>query len=557
LAITTESVLELLDEISQLMTLNGDNPFKVRAFKKAAELLRGATDLEARARAGTLTELTGVGKGIADVLTEFFSLGRSTVRDELLAALPSGLMEFTSLPGVGPKKARQLIDELEIHTLGELEYACRENRLIHLKGFGEKVQAKIMEGLAAKRATEGLRRLDEAFPIAEALLRELSAAINDGHHPAAGALRVEETGDLRRRLEILSSIDFLVELPAGEKAARSVEERARLAVQNFTARVHPPLAIRLNYVEAKRFGYEQAKLTAPHPHWKAIGNPDPQDARDEREFYTAMGLPWIPPEMRETGEEVALARTGQLEKILPWDGVRGVFHNHTTRSDGAASLEEMVIAAKTLGFSYFGISDHSQSAFYAQGLKLPILLEQEKEVRDVQERHPEIRIFWGIESDILADGSLDYDTKTLSKFDFVVASVHSRFQMDRRQMTDRILKAIRNPATRFLGHATGRLLLGRKGYDLDMEAVIREAAKHDVAIEINASPARLDIDWRWGSELRKCGTLVSINPDAHEVAGLADTRYGVAVARKALMPTALVVNSRPTEEVASWLARAR
>ena len=244
-----------------------------------------------------------------------------------------------------------------------------------------------------------------------------------------------------------------------------------------------------------------------------------------------------------------------MSEILPWDGIQGVFHNHTNRSDGVASLEEMVLAAKRLGYRYLGISDHSQSAFYAQGLRVPTLLEQEQEVRDLQEKHPEIRIFWGIESDILADGALDYEPEILAKFDFVVASVHSRFNMEREAMTDRILEAVRNPHTRFLGHATGRLLLGRKGYDVDMERVIAEAAQHDVAIEINANPARLDIDWRWGPQLRRCKTLVSVNPDAHDTEGLEDTRYGIAVARKALLPAGLVVNSRSVAEVERWLAR--
>lgn len=236
--------------------------------------------------------------------------------------------------------------------------------------------------------------------------------------------------------------------------------------------------------------------------------------------------------------------------------MRGIFHNHTTRSDGAATLEQMVLGAKKLGYEYIGISDHSQSAFYAQGLKQPDLLAQEREVRELQQKHPEIRIFWGIESDILADGELDYEHAVLKKFDFVIASVHSRFKMEREAMTDRILHAIRNPATRFLGHATGRILLGRAGYDLDMERVIDEAARHDVAIEINANPARLDIDWRWGPKLRASHTRVSINPDAHEVAGLEDTRYGIAMARKALLPASLVVNARGVREVEKWLKRA-
>jgi DNA polymerase (family 10) len=271
--------------------------------------------------------------------------------------------------------------------------------------------------------------------------------------------------------------------------------------------------------------------------------------------YKSAGLPWIAPEMRETGEEIKLAKTGALEQVLKPDAILGVFHNHTNRSDGNATLEEMVIKARSLGYKYFGISDHSQSAFYANGLKKDALLEQEKEVRKLQDKYPDIRIFWGIESDILKDGGLDYDPALLKRFDFVVASIHSRFGMDRAQMTERILKAVRNPHTRFVGHITGRLLLGREGYDIDMEKIIKEAAQHDVAIEINANPARLDIDWRWGAALRAAGTKVSVNPDAHAVEGLEDTHFGVTVARKALLPSSLVLNSWDVKKVESWLKR--
>ena len=240
---------------------------------------------------------------------------------------------------------------------------------------------------------------------------------------------------------------------------------------------------------------------------------------------------------------------------MPYDGVAGVFHNHTTRSDGTATLEEMVQAARAQGYKYLGISDHSQTAFYAQGLKVDSLDAQEKEVRKLQDKYTDIRIFWGIESDILADGSLDYEQSQLKRFDFVVASIHQRFKQDRQSTTDRLLTAIRNPATRFLGHVTGRLLLGRPGYDLDMEAVIREASRQDVAIEINANPARLDIDWRWGPALRDAETLVSINPDAHATEELENTRFGIAMARKALLPRSLVVNSRDVRSIEKWLKR--
>lgn len=545
----------LLEEIKTLMQLRGENVFKVRAFEKAAGIVASQEDLLERAKSGTLTEITGIGKGISEVLTEFLLTGKSKVRDEWVASLPAGLLELTQISGLGPKKAQQLIDELEIHSIAELEYACRENRLLNIKGFGVKVQAKILEGIQFLKSNQGQQRLVDAIGNAEALVSLLSQEVNQTHHPAAGRLRVFEIGEIRRKMETLQSLGFLIELPSGTQAAQNVQELAQKAVQKFKKQNEGVLPVHLNFAPTSLFGYELAKLSGTKEHWEALGSPQKTEVQTEEEFYRKLGLPWIPPEARETGEEVKLAKSGKIGQLLKYEGVQGIFHNHTTRSDGSATLEEMVIAAKGLGYKYIGISDHSQSAFYAQGLKPDILKEQEREIKEVQSKHPEIRIFWGIESDILADGSLDYEDKVLKKFDFVIASVHSRFNMDREAMTDRILEAVRNPYTRFLGHVTGRLLLGRKGYELDLERVIAEASEHDVAIEINSNPARLDIDWRWGPELRKNKTRVSINPDAHDVSGLEDTRFGIAMARKAMIPSSLVVNAQSVQEVEKWLKR--
>ncbi len=544
----TGDTIELLREIKKLMELRGENSFKIRAFDKAAQSLIGRDDLLERAKAGTLTELEGIGKGISEVMTEFLLQGRSTARDELAQSLPAGLLELTEIPGLGPKKAIVLIEELGIHSVGELEYACKENRLLKLKGFGAKIQQKLLDGISFRKSNLGHARLVDVIPFAQEFLSFLRAQLVD--------IQICETGDLRRQTETMDRLDFLVEL----KAEKDVQKRAESALSLFQ-KDHPGnLRIVLHFSETAEWGYQLAKTTGSSLHWDALkvtgGDSVISGALvTENEFYLKMGLPWISPEMRETGEELELAKQGQLEDVLPWDGIRGVFHNHTTRSDGVATLEQMVSEAERLGYEYIGVSDHSQSAFYAQGLKEATLLEQEKEVRLVQKRHPKVRLFWGIESDILADGSLDYDSKVLKRFDFVIASVHSRFNMDRSQMTERILTAIRNPCTRFLGHPTGRLLLGRKAYEVDMEALIEEAAQCNVAIELNSNPARLDLDWRWGSAMRKSKTLTSINPDAHDLDGLQDVRYGIAMARKALIPTRQVINSRNTIEVDQWLQR--
>lgn len=547
------SAVEYLEEMHELLKLRGENVFKVRAFEKGADAVRAygeqGGDLTALAISGTLTTLEGIGKGLAEVLTQFLLEGNTQARDDLKAALPPGLLEFTKVPGLGPKKAQVLIAELKIESLAELEYACQENRLLKLKGFGEKQQAKILEGVLFIKSNAGLIRIDEALPRAERVRAQIETEILPNLEKGAV---VSEVGALRRRFETLSELEFLVgtskNLPLGfsEKWSAKLTEK-----EGFIVKLHvAPL---------QSFGDALVRLTGSADHVNALHlNPfqgESTPSATEADYYERRSLPWIAPELRETGEEVALARARKLSELPRENSIQGVFHFHTTASDGSASLEEMVKAAKTAGFKYIGVSDHSQSAFYAQGLKMDVLLEQEKEVRRVQEKYPEMRIFWGIESDILADGSLDYDAKTLKRFDFVIASIHSRFEMDRTTMTERVLEAVRNPATRFLGHATGRLLLGRKGFEIDLERVIHECAQHDVAIEINANPARLDIDWRWGSQLRKSRTLVSVNPDAHEPDGFADTQFGLTVARKALLPSAQVINTKSTQDVEKWLLR--
>lgn len=538
--------IEYLEQIKHFLELVGENPFKIRAFERAAHTLAGRDDLKARAKAGTLTEIEGVGKGISEVLTEFLLHGKTTALEELKKQISPALIELTQIKGLGAKKAKVIIDELGIQTIGELEYACRENRLTALSGFGEKAQAKILEAIEFYNSQKGQMRIDAALELAETVRAELEKAF-----PSA---RVLETGPLRRRLEVLEALDFLVSAPAAK--VKALEAKAASAVAKFKKQHGEKIALKLHFTDTDSEAEVLWETTGSRAHIEDVKALLKSKGRavSEEAIYTRAGLPVIAPEMRETGEEVALSKPA-LQSTLDLTSVQGVFHVHTTASDGVGTLEEMVAKAHALKFKYIGISDHSQSAFYAQGLKADRLKTQEKEIRKLQEKYPDIRIFWGIESDILQDGALDYDAGVLKKFDFVIASVHSRFQMDKKTMTARIVKAIRNPQTRFLGHMTGRLLLGRKGYELDTEEVIAEAAKHDVAIEINANPQRLDIDWRWGGELRKRECLVSINPDAHSPAGLEDTAFGITVARKALLPKSQVVNTRSVKDIEKWLKR--
>ncbi len=542
-----ESILSLLKEMVLLLKLNQENVFKIRAFERAREILKSnSEDWVSQIPVGTLIEIKGIGKGINGVVTDFYQTGQSEEKERLESNLPRGLLEIIKVPGLGPKRACQLVEELGVRSVGELEYACRENRLLGLKGFGKKAQEKILESIEFLKSTQGLRRwVDVQKPYKEIL---------DGlRNTLKQKIRVEGVGEFSRRMETIECVEFLVE--AKIKDRPMLEKKLKLVVQKQTKKSGIDLEVKLHFSDPSEFGYEQVRLISSREHWKKIGNPKKFKANTEKDFYSKINLPWIPAEMRETGDEVAFVKSKKFEQLLGWNDLKGVFHNHTTWSDGAATLEQMVKRSIELGYQYIGISDHSQSAFYAHGLKEQAVNAQEKEIKKLQGKYPEIRIFWGIESDILKDGNLDYPDRILKKFDFVIASIHQRFKADRKTMTKRILKAIRNPYTRFIGHVSGRLILGRPPYDVDMELLIKEAARCNTAIEINANPWRLDIDWRYGKTMRSSKMLTSINPDAHHLPGLEDGIHGIGVARKAMLIRDQVINSWETKDVETWLSQ--
>jgi DNA polymerase (family 10) len=549
--------IALLHEISQLMGLNEENPFKIRSFERAADALVGVTDLEEKVKDGSLRQIRGVGESIAAVIEEFVTQGRSSLLEGLLAALPPGLLELMRVPGIGSKKAGQLVRELGISSLQELEAACRDGRVAGLKGFGDKVQARIMSGIGTLKAAEGKLRIDHAEEYALMLLPILREAVNSDRHPAASPLRVEVTGELRRMMEVVSSIEFLVELPLGERAAQAAREKADSALASFIADSRPKIRHVLHFAPENFFGYELARTTGSREHWEALGSPERFDCREEKEFYVHLGLPCLPPEIRETGRELKIAKLGGLAELMPWSGLTGSLHNHSSWSDGRSTLEDMIAAAKRAGHKYIGITDHSQTSGYAGGLKPERLVEQLRELRELQKRHSDIRILCGTESDILKDGSLDFDPELLKQLDFVVASVHSSFSMTKEEMTVRLIKAVKNPFTRILGHPSGRWLLERPAYQVDLDAVIREAVREGVGVEINANPLRLDLDWHWGPLVRETGCLIAINADSHDVFGFDHLKYGVAMARKALIPSTQVVNSWPVEKVMEWIGKRR
>lgn len=546
-------------EIAFFSELADANPFKIRALQNGARAIEETgEDVATLARENRLGEIAGVGKGLAAAIKEFLNTGKVAELEALRREFPPGLLELKSVPGLGPKRIKKLYDELGIASLTELEYALNENRLVELKGFGEKMQKKFQAALADLKASRGRILLPRALEAGEAVLAALAKV--------SGVKRAEETGELRRRLETVGSLDFVLETGAEAPKPKTIASAlAKLEITPTDSDAADPelcftgvnadgIAVRVFAAPAAKFAALEIELTGSSEFLAALNEKNGATAKfkTEAEYFAAHDLPWIPPEARE-GDPREIARN--IASLVEEKDIRGIFHAHTTASDGTATLAEMAARCQELGFEYLGVSDHSQSAGYAGGLKADAILRQREEVERLNAKFTGFRIFHGIESDIKNDGALDYPEKVLKEFDFVIASLHGGFQMPRAEMTERVCTALANPFTTWLGHATARLLLGRRGVDLDMDAVLAAAAKHRKSIELNANPYRLDLDWRHLRQARQKKIPIGIFPDAHSTGGIADFRWGVIMARKGGLTKADVVNTKPLKEMEAWLAR--
>lgn len=574
---TAREAAAALSEIAMLLEVVGGNPFRAKAFSSAARALEtSSADLAQLAAAGRLQSLAGVGEGIASVLEELVRTGTSGMLEELRAQTPIGLYDLMRIKGLGAKRIRTLYADLGIDGLDALEKAALAGRIAKLPGMGAKTEQKILEGIAFARSLRGRRRYYQAVEAAAGLL-ELAEGL-------PGVAEVRAAGQVRRRLEVVDSIDLVAasDDPAAVLAAfRAIQgvESADDDDADHRAEVTfaDGLTARLTCVLPDRFGAALVWATGSAEHLAQLaaraeerglrldaeglakGN-RPLPTPDEEEVYRVLGLAWIPPELREGWGEVQAAADGALPKLVEPDDLRGTFHCHTTWSDGRASVAEMADAARERGWAYLGIADHSQAAGYAGGLAPAAVRKQHREIDAWNAEHggkgkTRFRLFKGVESDILADGRLDYDDGVLASFDYVVGSVHSGFQMGEREMTDRLIRAVSHPRITMLGHATGRLLLKRDGYAVDVRAVIDAAAEHGVCVEINADPHRLDVDWRNARYAAEKGVLVPINPDAHSTGALGNVLYGVNVARKAWLTAPQVLNTWELEPLEEFLAQ--
>jgi len=577
---TKDDVADALDEIGTLLELKGENAFRCNAYYNGGRTVRSLPDdLGTLIAAGRLGEVRGIGEALREKITTLVTTGRLPYLDTLRAEVPPGLIELRKLPGLGAKKIKALHDALGIDSVEKLKAACERGEVAAQKGFGAKTQQKLLEGIQFLGTVGARVRIDLASPLGEALVARVRAL--------PGVVRCELCGSLRRRRETAGDIDILassdapvpimaafVAFPEVTQVVNHGPTKSSIVATAHVGGEKVVLNADLRVVTDDQFAFAQHYFTGSKAHnirlrqmaigkgWSlneyALGNDaETVPCKTERDLFAAFGLDYVAPELREDTGEIEAAAAPRLPALVEVKDIRGVFHNHTTYSDGSASLEEMALAAKALGLEYFGVADHSQSLTVARGMSPATVRQQWAEIDRVNATLRGVRILKGVESDILADGSLDYDDELLAGFDYVVGSVHSLFGMPEAEMTARVCRALAHPRLTMLGHSTGRLLLRREGYKIDLDEVLKVAARHGKMVEINAQPSRLDLDWVHVRRAKALGVPIVINPDAHSPGELALYTYGVDVARRGWLTKADVFNTRTLAEVVKELARRR
>lgn len=573
-------VADILDEIGTLLELKGENPFKCRAFHNAARLLSGVTeDLGTLIANGQLRSIKGIGESTAKVISDLVTTGNSPDHESLKKHFPPGIFDMMKVQGMGPKKVSILYKKLKISSLDALEKAASTGKLASLEGFGKKTEENILEGIRQVRTHASKFHINIAEHAAQPILEAIKT------HP--GVKRAEIAGSLRRRKETIGDIDFVVSAkkkdvagimkvftsqPSVERITGAGETKSSVVLTsgiNCDLRVvsDEEFPFALNYFTGSKEHNVRVRSLARDHGWSLneYGFSLIEDAkkrkklptsiRAEHDIYKAVGLQFVEPEMREDIGEIESALKNQLPDLITYGDIRGTFHCHTNYSDGQNTLKEMAEGARKLGWEYLGIADHSKVAAYANGLNEARVKQQHKEIDALNTTMKGFRLFKGSEVDILPSGDLDFNDKTLSSFEYVVASVHSSFKMTEADMTKRIIKALKNKHVTMLGHLTGRLLLERDGYPLNQTEIINAAADMGKIIEINAHPMRLDLDWRMVRYAVQKGVLIAINPDSHVTTGLTDVRYGVGVARKGWCSAKDILNTRTTAQVDKYFGK--
>src|SRR5438067_2640354 len=582
---TKEKIAGELEQIATLLELKNENPFKIRAYTNAARAIEtfggnitNFQDEEA------LSKIPGIGKSIALKIKELATTGSLKYLEELSAECPSGVLELFSLPGLGAKKIKALHDKLQISSLEQLQKACETGRVAELPGFGETTQQKLCDMIAKRAAHAGSFQVGQIAAEAETLRSDLAAH--------SSAVQVDLAGSYRRRKEIVHDLDLLVATKNPGDITKLfvshplVESVIAQGPTKSSVRLRSGVQCDLRVVTTAEYPFALAYFTGNKEHNIEIRSralqrgwtlneyrlaPLPIDpkakkkrpvskipaVRDENDLYGAVDLDFVPPELRENCGEFEAAEEHTLPKLIEKENLRGTFHCHTVASDGHNTLDEMAEAAQELGLEYLGIADHSRSSVQGHGMDAEKLLEQVAEIRKLNKTFDRFRLFAGVECDILRDGSLDFSDEVLSQLDYVVASVHSGFNLSESEMTQRVIRALENPFVTMLAHPTGRLLLKREPYRIDIPAVLDTAAGTGTWIELNAAPKRLDLDWRWWPLAKQKGVKCVINPDAHRTERLQDVWFGIGIARKGWLTKEEVVNCLPLGKIETLLPAKR
>ena len=564
-----EELLKILKEISVLLELKDENPFKIRAYQNAARALESSDiDFSRDLKAEDFKDIKGVGPHIAERIKELIDTGSLKVYEELKESIPPGLVEMLSIPTMGPKKIKYLYDNLGISDISQLEYACMENRLTALPNFGEKTQENILKGIEILKKYKGRYLYANIIDEAE--------VIHDKIKNFRYIKRSSLAGSVRRKKEVVKDIDIVASSDRPDKvmdfftALNEAEDVIARGDTKSSIRLRSGINVDIRIVEEFQYPYALHHFTGSKEHNTAMRTAAKKEnikmneyglfkngrlikCSGEKDIYSYFSMEWIPPELRENYGEIEAAKNKTLPKLIEEKDIRGIFHIHTTYSDGNISLMQVCNYLKKMDFQYAGISEHSKSAAYAGGLKDEDINKYMEEIDKLNKKLPGFKVFKGIESDILTDGNLDYNKGILNKFDFIIAAIHSSFNLSEEQMTNRIIKAIENKFTTMIAHPTGRLLLSRDPYKVDIIRIINAAAENNVDIELNSSPLRLDLDWRMCKYAKEKRVKIFINTDAHSLKNLNDYRFGINIARKGWLEKQDVPNTLSADELGNYL----
>ena len=573
--LTAKEVAAMLNELADLMEIKGDNPFRIRAYQNAARAITGQSEkLIDIVKDGRLQDIKGVGEGLAGIITEIFETGTSSQLEELKRELPAGISELLNIPGLGPKRAHQLYYELEINNIDDLKLALKENQVQTLKGFGPKTENNLLEALLEYENYQGLmtigradklaKRLEEYFKESDGLWKQMSFA-----------------GSLRRRKELVKDIDMIF-VPAEDKLEELKDtiknypesEKIELAGDTkITLQLENGIKVDFRLLEEESYPFAQQHFTGSKEHNVVIRRIAKEAGyisneyglfdretdekvtgiNTEADLYEFLGLSYIIPELREDKGEIEAASQNKLPESVELADIKGELHLHTRYSDGACTIEEMVKASIAQGYEYIAVTDHSESLRIASGLTVEDLEEQAKEIADVQKKYPDFKILSGIEVDILSDNNLDFSDEVLEKLDLVIGSIHSGFTQSEAEINERIITAMENPNVDIIAHPRGRLLGKRQAYPVDMDKIIKEAARTGTALEINASPSRLDLDDHYARKAKEAGVKISINTDAHHTRELRDMELGVSVARRGWLEKDNIINTMNSDQLIDYL----